>query len=348
MRRVRPAGQQVSLGVAGLAAVAACILGSGATIAAFWDPTPSRLADPARADGAIPVERDLFRDPQPVELAATLSTPAQVLSTGNGTLTSYDCRPGESVMAGQVLARVNSAPVVALATDVPLWRTITPGSTGGDVDAIHRELRRLKVIVSPVPPAGTAAGFETVQALARLGGLSSSTSQISADAFAWIPQPTVRITKCPTTVGAKVSLGSPLFELAPRVTDLSLKSTPTSSVLGARQLIVDTASVNIDNDGTISSPQGLQKVLRTRLLRAFMDSDGKIPLQATWSLRRALEVASLPASTVTVAANVACVSKSGVAVPIQIVTSELGKTIVIIDRDVRSIDSVPPDDFTCT
>jgi len=298
--------------------------------------------------GSIVIERQEFFDPQPVELAVEFKTPARVLSTADGILTAYDCRPGKAVVAGRVLARVGEAPVVPLATEIPLWRTITSVSTGLDVDAVHRELRRLRLITPEPLPAGSAAGSETIRALADLAKLPSTTREVPATAFAWIPRPRVTARRCPTTIGDQVSTGTPLIELAPEVTQVSLKGRPSDVVPGRRVLVVGTAKVDISPKGTVVSPQAIRHVLRTPLFRAFVSSGGKVPLQATWSLKRGLDVAALPASSVVVGSGSACVSRSGVSYPVRIITSELGKTLVVMDKELSAVDAVPSDDFACT
>jgi hypothetical protein len=347
MPRPGRGGRQVSLGTAILAVLIAGALGSAVSIASTWEPAPDSLERPSRSGGSIRVDRQAFDDPQPVELAAELSTPAEVLSTGDGIVTAYECRAGRTVTAGRVLARVGEAPVVALATSIPLYRDITADSRGRDVDALHDELQRLRLIDVGSLAAGSVAGPDTIRALVDLANLPRTTRRIPAAAFAWLPGPAVKAAQCATAIGARVSTGTPLIELAPDVSEVSLKSRPSGVVPGRRLLTMDGTSVQMGPRGTIDSSDAIRRLLTTPTFQAFLSSDGTVPLQATWVLAQALDVAALPASSVVVTAGSACVSRSGVGYPVQIVTSELGNTLVEMDRTIATVDAAPPDDLTC-
>lgn len=347
MRRARLGGGGLSIGTAILALVMVGITASAATLATTWSPTPDSLAEPHGSAGSIALEPQAFFDPQQVELAAEFSTPTKVLSTGSGIVTAYHCRPGETMEAGRVLARVGQTPVVALASRVPLWRTISATSQGPDVDAVRKELNRLRLI-GPTPPSGSPAGSETIAALADLAELPTTTGQIPATTFAWIPRPRVKVAACPSAVGGQVSVGSPLIELAAELTQVSVKTWPGDVVPGPRVLTVDGVRVSVGKAGAAITPQGTRKLRRTALFRAFVSSDGEVPLQGTLSLKRGLDVVAVPAGSVIVTSGSSCVSQSGIAVPVQIVTSELGKTLLTIDPSISSIDATPPAELTCT
>lgn len=344
----REAGrQQVSMGTALLAALVAAALGASLVTAVAWDPTPSSLSARGGGSASVVLSRQIFEDPQPVELNATLGPSSDVLSTGSGVVTAYECQPGGLVVSGEALARTNDAPVVALATSVPMWRPISSSSTGRDVDAIHRELQRLALIEAGPISAGSVAGQGTIDVLAKLAELPSTVSEISATAFAWIPRPWVKISTCLTTVGAHVAVGTPLITLAPQVIQISLKATPNDAVQGPRVVQFDGIQMKVGRRGIILSPSAIRAFSNTGLFNAFLQSDEAIPLQATWALKPGVRVAALPASAIVARPGVACVSESGVGVRVKVVASQLGKTYALIDSKISRVDASPAENLRC-
>jgi peptidoglycan hydrolase-like protein with peptidoglycan-binding domain len=181
---------RAALGLA-LAALAGC--GSPHAAARAGGPPPTGLATVTR--------RASLSETTPV--AGTLGyAGAYTVRAGlSGTLTALP-EPGRVIREGQVLYRVDDAPVVLLRGAVPAYRTLALGAVGRDVRQLNRDLTALGYAEESSDRFGwaTAAGVEKLQA--HLGAVQTGVLALGRFVFA----PTAaRISTVPAALGAPAS-----------------------------------------------------------------------------------------------------------------------------------------------
>src|ERR1700704_2380964 len=139
MPRNRIGRSQFGLGALAIASAAAL----GAIAVSLVPLQLPRSLQNAPTPQDIPISAHAFNDERPVEITVSRSISSPVTSPASGLVTSYDCTVGAEVASGSSFFAVDGAPVLALATDVPLWRDLAIGDTGPDVRSLQVELNRL-------------------------------------------------------------------------------------------------------------------------------------------------------------------------------------------------------------
>lgn len=318
-----------------------------------WHPTPPSLSAAPPASGTIAVTQQAYDDSRDVELIPTQGAAARVLATSTGILTSSQCRPGGLVESGKAVASIAGRPVLPLATPSPAYRDITVGTTGSDVDSLRAELTRLKLLPK-ANPVSQPADKQLVAQARRLAGLSpptatSSSQRLPLGAFAWTPSAVTVMATCEVPVGSRVSTGTPLFTLSPPLTGLTFP-TPEGAVPGARELAVDSVTVDVA-DGRVTAENDLSRVTTTPAWAAYQQNAGKVPVAGQWRLKTPIPVASLPAASLRVGTGgnaAGCVAVKGVAVPVRIIASSLGHTLVTFSGQwPATVDTMPVGTFRC-
>ncbi|MFE9780418.1 peptidoglycan-binding protein [Streptomyces sp. NPDC005775] len=86
-----------------------------------------------------------FASPQPLSLAGSVGTAPSGGAADEGAEQRVTKAPvaGAKIKEGDVLMAVNGRPVLALSGQVPMYRTLGPGTAGDDVKQLQRALRRL-------------------------------------------------------------------------------------------------------------------------------------------------------------------------------------------------------------
>ncbi len=334
----------ILLALAGVAATATL------AVLISWRPAPASLA-PARLDpGTIVVARQPYDDSRDVELAVKEGAAAKLLATASGVLTSSSCRPGAVVASGKTVATIGGRRIVPLASRVPPYRTISVGTSGADVTSLRVELTRLRSVPAGRSPSAPADA-DLITAARRLGGLNASSASLPPDAFAWIPGSTTKVATCDVPVGATVPAGAPLSTLSPPVVEVSISASPTDEAPGPRVLTVGSVTVKVTGR-RITAAADLARLARTPEWAAYEQSAGKAPVGGQWKLKIPVQVASLPAASLFTpsgaAGGQACVSVAGRLVPVTVVASSLGRTLVTFaDAWPDRVDTTPPKGFRC-
>lgn len=323
-----------------------------------WKPGPDSLS-PVRADpGTITITRQPYDDSRDVELVVTQGPAAKLLATSAGIVTWSICRPGAVVTSGKPVATIGDRRVVPLATAVPPYRAISVGTSGDDVAALRTELARLGAIPAGAPPLAPAdaALITAARLLAGLGVTSAATpaaATLPPGTFAWAPSATATVATCDVSVGSTVSAGAPLFTLSPPVTELAVTASPADAIPGPRVLTVAPVTVEV-TDGRITSAEDLARLVATPAWAAYEQTAGKVPIRGQWKLKTPISVASLPAASLVTsgagnaASDRACVSASGRPVPVTIVASSLGRTLVTFTGTwPDAVDTTPAEALRC-
>lgn len=134
--------------------------------------------------------------------------PYSVINEASGAYTKLPAI-GQVVRQGQVLYRVNEAPVVLLYGQIPAYRTLVAGATGPDVKQLNADLVRLGyATAAELNPTSSTFGSATTAALQKLqktvGLTESGTLTLGQAVF----EPSaLRVTALSTLLGASAQAG---------------------------------------------------------------------------------------------------------------------------------------------
>ena len=155
----------------------------------------------------------------------------------NGVLGTLTWLPsvGQSIPQGSVLYRVNGAPVILLTGNVPVYRALSVGLTGVDVEQLNGDLVALGYAtpsqLSPSSDDFSAATTGAVEALQKHLGVTR-TGTLSLGQAVLLPVRRLRVTAVTGALGAGAGRGSPLLagSSARRVVSLQLDAAEQSEV----------------------------------------------------------------------------------------------------------------------
>lgn len=303
-------------------------------------PTPDGLQAAASPD-AIAVSRQSFADERTVEVAFETSAEQSITSHATGTVSESRCVVGQAVESGTRLLSVDGAPVIALHVDVPLYREIGAGDTGGDVLALQQELARLGYNAEGDGVYGwrTAAG---VSQMFGQAGEHSPDGRIGPADVAWISQTTVTPTQCVAGLNANLADGDEIMRTGGQLTAVTF-SMPADLREGSRTFTLFGVVVSLaETNGSIGDPTFLAQVTASDGYRtALADQGGKKPT-ATLALEQPIDAIKVPPSAVTGQRGAhACVSPDGTrAIPVTVIGSALGATLVQPEQAGATIDTV--------
>lgn len=123
--------------------------------------------EPAAARSALPpatatVERTTLVETKDVDGTLGYGSTRTVTGAGHGTLTWLPA-PGSVISRGRPVYRVDDEPVPLLYGRLPLYRTLSPGKEGADVEQLERNLRALGYAGFTVDDAYSAATAAAVK-----------------------------------------------------------------------------------------------------------------------------------------------------------------------------------------
>lgn len=217
----------------------------------------------------------------PVESSTSLAEPADVLLAWSdptellwpgaaGVVTSVDLMSGDVAASGRLVAAVNGAGVVALATGQPLYRDLTLGDSGPDVVHLSKALRELGLLSES--HVDDRFGPETAAAVRGLNlrrGVDST--EFSAAHTMWLPHDTAVETTALKVGALAPGLGSVAVAGTVELTDAYV-TTAESDGRGAgsrfrfedgheRQVEVDGDAYRLAENGSIRDLERLARSL---------------------------------------------------------------------------------------
>lgn len=314
------------------------VAGSVVALAAVTRPAavPATLAAPA-TPRSVPVTVQTFPDERTVAVRLDVSPVAALAAPRSGRVTSTSCRPGVAVRSGTALARIDERPVLALHTSVPLYRTLSAGSKGPDVRALQAEARRLghPVTVDGRFGPGTA---RAVKGLQKRSGMTDPKGSLDPADVVWLPSPSVVPDKCDAVLGAAVGPGTALATVPGRLT--AVRASLPADARGARVLEVFGATARVPASGVVTAPAFLRAVEGSDDYASYLSSGATDKL--TGSLRLAAPIRALkvpPAAVFGIEGDLACVESGARVIPVTIVGSGLGASLVTTTAAApRSVD----------
>lgn len=270
-----------------------------------------------------------FVDSTPVVIQPIIQEPQEYLSPGEGTLTRLIC--GVEATSGASLASIDGKPVLIVATAMPLWRDISPGTKGADVEGLQRELNRLGADVVVDGQAGEQT-LNALQELFVMAGESPNSAPrgLPFSRVIWASPDMISDLQCSPQIalGSKLNSDSVLFQTGTALASVSLSPTSSLMIDGERVLRVGGESVPVG--------PGLEPDLRilesTDAYRQWLATGGDIEMTGRLELVTPIMVAAVPPSAVVAGAAEACVyGVDGQAYRVEIVASEAGQTVVRAD-----------------
>lgn len=314
----------ISIAIAALAAAGALIV----TLVFFQTPPPS-LATSDRITEA-PVTTQDFVDERGVSVAVRPTPDLKIQTPTGGLLSRSDCQPGGTLDSGAFTFRVDGVPLLNLHLRVPLWRDLMPGDRGDDVDSLKEELRRLDFSVS----SGASLRWDEIAAIRTLydrAGLSRDISSIEHKLIVWIPLSSTPVSQCPSQLGTTLTADS-VIAVSPGANEVSLQNLPAGLLPGSRTLAVDGVSIPLTDSLTIDPSVDTAPLLDTPTYRSAAEKVSEkepVTVAGTMSLITGVKVVPIPPASITISSGSnGCVRSGDVTYTVEIVGSQLGRSIV--------------------
>lgn len=316
--------------------------GIGLLITGLTIPTPLERTSPS---GSIAVELEPYTDDRSVTLTPLTSQPREILAPESGVLTGHDCVEGKAWESGTFPIQINAVPRLAIHTEVPLWRDLTWGDHGPDINALQAELGRLGFAVSSSGIYDSKTVDAVKDLLARAAVPNDGT--LPRTSYVWIPSSATQIASCAAQLGSDVTAGSAVATQASSLVSIEVGYEPKSTE-GVHELTVGTITIPVSADLIVTDPVALESVAATPEFRTYMASKGEVPFTGRLRLSSPIDVAGLPPTAVLVDGHTACAISGGIVVPVEILDSSLGRTIVRFQDTVPSNVQTPVTRSSCS
>jgi len=317
--------------------MSAAILVAAAGIAGFAlrpVDTPGDLAAGA-APTSAPAASEDFVDERSVQVRLTIGEPAQLPLTRTGTLTATWCTPGTNIVAGTIVATIDYAPVYAVHTDTPLYRSLGVGDRGEDVHVFQRELTRLGFSVEETGYYGwdTARAVREMK-LAAGGADGDEAYRLDLEEVVWLAGESLAASECPLRVGQAVRPGDAVAIGPGTIQSVAVEPLPVDLTDGDRVLTVLGASGTVGSDGVSTDPQLLEALLQAPEAASVVADPSSTTLPARIQL--ATPIAALkvpPAAVFAVNGDRGCIQSAGTVHPVTIIGASLGNSLVALDEE---------------
>jgi len=315
--------------VCAAACAAAGAVGAAVLLA---QPIPAELAS-GDAPQVIAISAQPYNGSRSIASFPIMSEQTQLITRAFGVMTAYYCAPGEPLASGAPVAAVGGQSVVALATEVPLWRDLAVGSTGADVLALQTELVELGY---DVPMDGRFRASTQAAVRTLLGEGPRTPGVLPLSRVVWLPEPSVIPDECPLSVGKDVSPGSVIAGLGGSLVALELVTPPET---GQWVADFDRTAGSVLADGVVNDPAIIAAIAASPWLEMALAPGGFDTIDLNLRLAEPIIVASVPSSAVEATGQgVGCVWSDDAARRVTIIGSSLGQTLVSFEGA-----QLPPD-----
>jgi peptidoglycan hydrolase-like protein with peptidoglycan-binding domain len=319
-----------------LSAMSAAILIAAAGIAGFAlrpVDTPRDLAA-GTAPLSAPAAAEEFIDERSVQVRLTIGEPARLPASRSGTLTATWCTPGTDIVAGTIVATINYAPVYAMHTDTPLYRSLGVGERGEDVRVLQRELTRLGFAVEETG----YYGWETARAVREMKLAAGSTDgddayRLDLAEIVWLAGESLAVSECPARVGQALGPGDAVAIGPGTIQSVAVEPLPVDLTDGERVLTVLGASGIVGSDGVSADPQFLEALLQAPEAASVIADPSLTTLPARIQL--ATPIAALkvpPAAVFGVDGDRGCIQSEGIIHAVTVIGASLGNSLVGLDE----------------
>lgn len=332
-RGVGTGDRRVSIAWLLLAVLAAVALSVGAC--ALWMPDRAPLVlEQAREITESPVGTQEYNGAENASITVTLSAQRDLIVNASGTVTGNFAESG--VESGKPALAVNGRSVVALNTSTPLYRDLAVGDRGADAKALNAELARLGLGADGESDTYARA---TATAVAKLmkgaGNGDDADGALHMADVLWIPVQAAAVTAWQGVPGAQIAAGSVVGSIPGGISKLALRSGIASDHDRSFTLLGETTTLPAGAT-EINDPAFCAKVSATEAFRhmdpTMVASSG---LDASVALTQPVQVMRVPAAAVfgvdRANGTHGCVASDGRVIPVGIVGSELGVSLVQAD-----------------
>lgn len=290
-----------------------------------------------------PVGRERLADERTVKISLSRAPTAPLTVGLAGRVTEVSCRPGQPLVSGRRVARVDGVPVVALATTVPPYRDLSWGDKGRDVRAVQRELRRLGYAT----PADGIFGRRThiaVRTLQKKIGRTTPDGKLHAAEVLWLPAASIRPGSCELAKGARIAAGQQFAKIPARLTAVTVDALPGNLVAGPRTLTAMGATGPLGRDGAATDAEFLAKVAESAEYRLMAASGKDAEVTASVALREPLDTWKMPPGAIFgLRDDTGCVRSGEQTFAVRVVSSRLGATLVTFDGPAPDRVDLGPD-----
>lgn len=311
-------------------------LAGGIILMSAFPPSAPASLQPPTAPRTLGLQQTEFRDERSMGLTAGIDRTAAIALNASGVLTATSCVPGEKVESGGTIARVDGAPIVALATSTPLFRDLVPGDEGADVVALRHALRELGFDVD-ADGRYSSAVRDAIAKLQRQTDIAPADGLLRLASVAWLPARTVAVASCELAVGERYELGAPFAQAPAALRSLTLVTGESSATVpGPRTIRLGSQEFPMPESGVIVDRSVLDAVAASPEYRAAVAKAKDSPLSVSARLVTPLHVVAVPPGALVGAGQGArCVQlENGEVAPVRIVASRLGSSFVTFDSGV--------------
>jgi peptidoglycan hydrolase-like protein with peptidoglycan-binding domain len=332
----------------GIGSIALGVVAGLGAVGVFTRPLglPQSLQKPSTAS-EIELTTNSFVDDRSVVIALDSLSNLELQAPRAGRVTAFTCAVGSSVSSGASFISLDGVAILALATDVPLWRDLAVGDRGDDVRSLQRELLRLGYELNPDGQLGEATMQIARQAM-RKAGIEIHGS-IPLSHILWIPAPSVVFHSCDSPLGAFIQAGENLGSLSSAGQSVVVKALPRDLVPGAR--VVRIADLEIPIDETGRSVTTLSALESSALSSSRDDSrDADEPIRASLLLAHPIQISSVPPSAIFgIKGTQGCVRAQETVFHVNVVGSQLGQAFVDFggSRPPKKVDLHPKAGAQC-
>ncbi|ASU85553.1 hypothetical protein CDO52_24575 [Nocardiopsis gilva YIM 90087] len=293
-------------------------------------PPDLAAADPITS---APVAKEEFVDERTVQVALNIAPATDLVVGTGGRVTSTTCAADATLKSGSVPMRVNGKRLIALATKVPLYRDLSWGDKGADVKALQTELSRLGHSTAADGTFGRQT-YNAVRALKKANGMKNPDGKVAVDRFVWLPSATVTAEECTAPLGSSISKGEAFASVPGQVESATLEEVPTDAAPGKRTLTVAGVSGPVSEDGAADDPDFMRELSDTKEAQAAQKGEDE-PISASVALTEPLDALKVaPGALFGTADGRGCLQSGDNVIPVRIVGSNLGSTIVVAEDDV--------------
>ncbi len=314
------------------------------------NPRPQELAR-SSTNGAINAVTQNFDDKRQVELLPEVGSEFKAIIGVSGTITNSTCRAGNRFRSGTAIVEIDGKPYVAIATATPFWRDFKRGIKGKDVLSFQEALLRAGYRL-PKTARFDRATTEAAREYLSKAGLKWKGSSLPRTHLIWLPARNQAVQSCLVSVGQQVTAGSAIATLTPEIASVRIRTLPTQLVPGDRILSLGEIRFRVDPTGRLTEAKDLGRLQSQPEYATWLQSGGKVALMASYSLKTAIPVASVPAAAIVFSqGGDACVySPTDVMYPVSIVGSSLGRSLITwksIQTTGLTIQTQPDADLQC-
>lgn len=297
---------------------------------ALWlpDRAPAAL-DAARTLTSAAASVQDYSGAQQVNVVPTISADKELLGNASGIVTEN--WTGDEIRSGTRVYQVNDRAVVALHTATPLYRDLRTGDKGEDVRSLNDELGRLgydSVPGSNVFNWNTSNGWRQLMIDAGNAGVE----ELSLADTMWIPADVVDVRDWKAQQGATVSAATAIGTVPGALTKLTIRGGRPSDQERSITVCGVTSALPAGSV-EITDAETLRQIAQTEAYASKTPEERAAGIDAQVTFANTIQVLRVPAAAVfDVDGTAACIavrnSDDVSAMPVQIISSELGASLV--------------------